>query len=149
MPETNSTRLDPVVLESCRDVFGRYFPWDTTRALELALLKTFCIPSISGLLHQTGEFEHRPRKRYDDTALMVAELVRLGPDSPEGRQVVQRLNAIHAHFAIGQQDFVYVLSGFVAEPIHWINRYGWRPLRQDEKESLFLFWDHVGALMNI
>ena len=149
MPETNSTRLDPAVLESCRDVFGRYFPWDTTRALELALLKTFCIPSISGLLHQTGEFEHRPRKRYDDTALMVAELVRLGPDSPEGRQVVQRLNAIHAHFAIGQQDFVYVLSGFVAEPIHWINRYGWRPLRQEEKESLFLFWDHVGALMNI
>ena len=59
MPETNSTRLDPAVLESCRDVFGRYFPWDTTRALELALLKTFCIPSISSLLHQTGEFEHR------------------------------------------------------------------------------------------
>ena len=125
------------------------FPWDTTRALGLALLKTFCLPSISGLLHQTGEFEHRPRKRYDDTALMVAELVRLGPDSPEGRQVVQRLNAIHAHFAIGQQDFVYVLSGFVAEPIHWINRYGWRPLRQEEKESLFFFWDHVGLLMNI
>ena len=149
MPETNSTRLDPAILESCRDVFGRYFPWDTTRALELALLKTFCIPSISGLLHQTGEFEHRPRKRYDDTALMVAELVRLGPDSPEGRQVVQRLNAIHAHFAIGQQDFVFVLSGFVAELIHWINRYGWRPLCQEEKESLFLFWDHVGSLMNI
>ena len=102
MPEINSTRLDPAILESCRDVFGRYFRWDTTRAQELALLKTFCIPSISGLLHQTDEFEHRPRKRYDDTALMVAELVRLGPDSPEGRQVVQRLNSIHAHFATGQ-----------------------------------------------
>ena len=43
------------------------------RALELALLKTFCLPSISGLLHRTGEFEQRPRKRYDDTGLMVAE----------------------------------------------------------------------------
>ena len=39
MPETNSTRLDPAILESCRDVFGRYFPWDTTRALELGVVK--------------------------------------------------------------------------------------------------------------
>ena len=43
------------------------------------VVKNILHSSISGLLHQTGEFEHRPRKRYDDTALMVAELVRLGP----------------------------------------------------------------------
>ena len=47
------------------------FPWDRNRALELALLKTFCLPSIAGLLHQTGEFEQCPRKRYDATALML------------------------------------------------------------------------------
>ena len=99
------------------------------RALELALLKTFCLPSISGLLHQTGEFEQRPRKRYDDTALIVAELVRLGPDTPQGQAVIQRLNRIHGTYAIGQADYAYVLSGFVAEPIRWIERYGWMPLR--------------------
>lgn len=60
--EQGEKPLDPVVLERCRLV-GLLFPWDMNRALELTLLKTFCLPSISGLLHQTGEFEQRPRKR--------------------------------------------------------------------------------------
>jgi hypothetical protein len=38
--------LDPIVLERCRDLVGLLFPWDMNRALELALLKTFCLPSI-------------------------------------------------------------------------------------------------------
>ena len=141
--------LDPIVLERCRDLVGLLFPWDINRALELALLKTFCLPSISGLLHQTGEFEQRPRKRYDDTALIVAELVRLGPDTPQGQAVIQRLNRIHGAYTIRQSDFSYVLSGFVAEPIRWIERYGWRALTPVEQEALFLFWDHVGLLMHI
>ena len=41
------------------------FPFDTTRALELALFRTFGVPSISALLHRTGEFERRAQKRYD------------------------------------------------------------------------------------
>ena len=128
---------------------GRLFPWDTNRALELALLKTFCLPSISGLLQRTCEFEQRPRKRYDDTGLMVAELVRLGPDSPGGRAVIQRLHRIHGHYAISQADSAYVLSGFVAEPIRWLEHYGWRPLSPGEQQALFRFWDHVGGMMVI
>ncbi len=147
--EQAQRNLDPVVLERCRDLVGLLFPWDMNRALELALLKTFCLPSISGLLHQTGEFEQRPRKRYDDTALIVAELVRLGPDTPEGRAIIQRLNRIHSTYTILQEDYAYVLSGFVAEPIRWIESFGWRALQPLEQEALFLFWDHVGSLMNL
>jgi len=55
---------------------GLLFPWDITRALELALLETFCVPSIAGLLDRTGAFAQRPRKRCDDTGLMVAEPIR-------------------------------------------------------------------------
>ena len=40
----------------CHQLAGFRFPWDITRSLELALLKTFCLPSISGLLQRTGEF---------------------------------------------------------------------------------------------
>ncbi len=128
---------------------GELFPWDLTRALELALLKTFCVPSISGLLARTGEFEHRPRKRYDDTGLMVAELLRHGLDSPAGAAVIARMNRIHGHYAISNDDFLYVLSTFVAEPIRWLARYGWRPLTPLEQEHLFLFWRGVGARMGI
>ena len=134
---------------TCHRLAGQLFPWDIARALELALLKTFCVPSIAGLLDRTGEFEQRPRKRYDDTGLMVAELLRHGPDSPRGTAVIARMNRIHAHYAISNDDFLYVLSTFVAEPIRWLERYGWRPLRAEEQRALFRFWRRVGERMKI
>ena len=148
-PTGSDGALDAASLACCRDLAGRLFPWDINRALELALLKTFCLPSISALLSRTGEFEQRPRKRYDDTGLMVAELLRLGPDSPGGRAVIQRLNRIHGAYSISPDDHAYVLSGFVAEPIRWLERYGWRPLSEPERQALFRFWHHVGGLMGI
>jgi dephospho-CoA kinase len=141
--------LDGEVVATCRRLAGVQFPWDITRSLELALLKTFCLPSISGLLSRTGEFQQRPRKRYDDTGLMVAELLRHGPDSPAGAAVISRMNRIHSAYAISNDDFLYVLSTFVAEPIRWLERYGWRPLQPAEQQDLFRFWRHVGWRMGI
>ena len=33
------------------------FPWDNTRALELALFRTFAVPCISAILANSREFE--------------------------------------------------------------------------------------------
>ena len=133
----------------CHRLAGHLFPWDITRSLELALLRTFSVPSISGLLVQTGEFEQRPRKRYDDTGLMVAELLRHGLNSAASSAVIERMNRIHGHYAISNDDFLYVLSTFVAEPIRWIARYGWRALSQEEQQHLFVFWQAVGERMGL
>jgi hypothetical protein len=54
------------------------FPFDTTRALELALFRTFGVPSSSALLHRTGEFERRAQKRDDDTDIIVIEMMEHG-----------------------------------------------------------------------
>src|SRR5690606_36042280 len=54
------------------------FGWDTTIALSLALFRTFAVPSIGGLLHETGEFTRRPQKRYDDTALILDAIAQDG-----------------------------------------------------------------------
>src|SRR3954469_3544567 len=56
------------------------FPFDTTRALEFALFRTFCVPSISALLDRTGEFANRAQKRYDDTDIIISELMERGYD---------------------------------------------------------------------
>lgn len=141
--------VDAAAIALCRHLAGTLFPWDITRALELALLKTFCVPSISGLLSRSGEFEQRPRKRYDDTGLMVAELLRHGPTSPAGAAVIARMNRIHGAFAISDRDYLYVLSTFVCEPIRWLARYGWRALSAEEEEALFRFWALVGERMGI
>ena len=54
--------------------FGYEFPWDSTRSLEVALYRTYCVPTISALLHRTGEFYANTQRRYDDTALLIAEM---------------------------------------------------------------------------
>lgn len=51
---------------------GCAFPWDYRRALELALLRTFAVPSIADLLMATGEFARAPQRRYDDLARLNA-----------------------------------------------------------------------------
>jgi len=143
--------LDPVKNNSriCQLLAGYEFPWDMTRALEIALFRTFCVPSIAKLLNRTGEFHHRPQKRYDDTGLMVSMLLKLGHDSSKGQAVLQRMNHIHGHFPIDNGDYLYVLSTFVYEPIRWIERFGWRVLSPIEREALFQFWLSVGQQMGI
>src|SRR6476661_3288800 len=51
------------------------FPWDTTRSLELALIRTFAVPHSAALLHGTGEFMRFPQRRYDDITLILSEFL--------------------------------------------------------------------------
>ena len=141
-PETDNQRI--VYLSSCYD-----FPFDTTRALEFALFRTFCLPRISALLDKTGEFQNRAQKRYDDTDIIVSELVEWGYTSERGARALQRLNAIHSRFNIANEDFLYVLSSFIYEPIRWNARFGWRPMCEQERLGMFYFWREVGRRMEI
>jgi hypothetical protein len=144
-------RLDPEK-DHCRIVHltnGYEFSWDSTRALEIALYRTYCVPSISKLLDTTGEFRLRTQQRYDDTALIVAELLKHGYDSERGREALRRMNRVHAHFDISNDDYLYVLSTFIYEPVKWYERYGWRQPDRNEKLALYYFWREVGRRMNI
>ena len=129
---------------------SRYdFPFDTTRALEFALFRTFCVPSIAALLDRTGEFAQRPQKRYDDTDIIVSELMEWGYDGERGQRALRRLNQLHGRFAIANEDFLYVLSTFIYEPIRWNQRFGWRAMGEVERHGYFYFWREVGQRMNI
>jgi hypothetical protein len=125
------------------------FPWDVTRALELALYRTFAVPSVARVLDDSGEFRLRAQKRYDDTALLLAEVLENGYDSPRGRAALSRINRIHARFPITQEDYRYVLGTFVFVPERWIDRWGWRPLTHVEREAAFRYYRAVGARMGI
>jgi len=125
------------------------FPYDIARALELALFRTFAVPSISSLLDRTGEFRHRPQKRYDDTAIILGEILEHGYDSERGRAALRCMNRIHARFGITNDDFLYVLSSFIFEPIRWLDRFGWRRLTQHERLAAFYYWREVGQRMAI
>jgi len=143
--------LDPVAdnerivyLDTCYE-----FPFDTTRSLELALFRTFAVPSIGSLLDSTGEFAERAQKRYDDTDLILSTIAEAGYSSEEGKRAIRRMNRIHGRFEITNDDFLYVLSTFVFEPIRWNERFGWRPLVEQERVASFHFWRAVGSRMAI
>lgn len=125
------------------------FPWDVTRALEMALFRTFASPAVAGVLHGTGEFEARPQRRYDDTDLIVSAIVEHGFESDLGRRAIARMNAIHGRFRISNEDFQYVLSTFIFEPLRWLDRFGWRPLTREERLGWCGFWFEVGKRMSI
>ena len=143
--------LDPVrdhqrivFLSTCYE-----FPFDTTRALEFALFRTFAIPTIGQLLDRTGEFQNRAQKRYDDTDILVSQLMEYGYDSDRGRRALRRVNQLHSPFAISNSDYLYVLSTFIFEPIRWNAQFGWRPMCEVERLAMFYFWREVGRRMNI
>jgi hypothetical protein len=144
-------RLDPE--RDCQRIlhlsFGYEFSWDSTRALEIALYRTYCSPSISRLLDRTGEFYRAAQRRYDDTAILVAEMCEWGYEEGRGREALERMNWAHGHFKIANDDFLYVLSTFIFEPIRWIDAYGWRRTCRNEKLAYYHFWREVGRRMGI
>ncbi|HSI78088.1 MAG TPA: oxygenase MpaB family protein [Lunatimonas sp.] len=125
------------------------FPWDMEKALEFALFRTFGIPAISKLLAATGEFTERTRKRYDDTELILYEILENGMDSERGRLAIARMNAMHGRFRITNDDYLYVLSTFIFEPIRWMDKFGWRPFTRKEKEATFINYIELAKRMGI
>ncbi|MFB9902647.1 oxygenase MpaB family protein [Allokutzneria oryzae] len=128
---------------------GLELPWDYTRALEVALFRTFCVPSISRLLDRTREFADRPQRRYDDTRVLMGELALHGYDSARGKVALRTMNRLHGRFDISNDDMLYVLSTFVYEPVRWIAKYGWRPLSEHERIAGYVFYREVGRRMGI
>jgi mpaB/rubber oxygenase-like protein len=125
------------------------FPWDTTRSLELALFRAFAVAKGTTLLEGTGEFTKRTQKRYDDTVLLLAEILEHGYDSVRGKAALRRINQMHGRYPIPNDEFLYVLSTFVFEPIRWNERFGWRPLLRKEKLASFYFWREIARRMAI
>src|SRR5262249_12106871 len=126
------------------------FAWDYQRSMvDMVFMKGLAAPRIAGLISAQGYIQKKPQKRYDDTAIMMVEFVKHGYSSERGARMIARMNEIHARFRIHQEDYLYVLTGLMFEPIRWNARFGWRPMTEVEKLSHFYFWREVGTRMDL
>jgi hypothetical protein len=125
------------------------FPWDYDQGTGFAFLRDYGIPSIAGLLDRTGEFEHDGMKRYDDTLLVREEATVDGLDTEHGHATLQRLNRIHGHYDIPNDEFQYVLSTTIVGPVEWIREFGWRDLEPVELQAIASLTTRFGELMGI
>ncbi|MGH3413755.1 MAG: oxygenase MpaB family protein [Marmoricola sp.] len=125
------------------------FPWDNVQALSFALYRTFAVPSIGRLLAETGEFTGRVQRRYDDTALLLDEILEHGLGHERGRDAVRRINRMHRSHDIGNDDMRYVLATFVVVPKRWMDRFGYRRFTLHENDSLVSYYRELGQHMGI
>ncbi|MFE2936188.1 oxygenase MpaB family protein [Streptomyces sp. NPDC059278] len=144
-------RLEPErdFLRIYRIMATHEFPWDITRALELALYRTYAVPSIGRLLAQTAELTDRSQKRYDDTALLLDTVLEHGFGSDPGRTALRRINQMHRSYDISNDDMRYVLCTFVVTPKRWLDSYGWRRLCDHELRACAAYYRVLGAHMGI
>ncbi|MEU9920013.1 oxygenase MpaB family protein [Streptomyces griseoluteus] len=144
-------RMDPVTdaPEIYRLSAAFEFPWDYTRALELALYRTYAVPSIGRLLADTAELTERSQRRYDDTALLLDAVMEHGFAAQEGRIAIRRINQMHRSYDISDDDMRYVLSTFVVMPRRWIDTYGWRRLSRHEILATTEYYRTLGRHMGI
>ncbi|CAL9616908.1 oxygenase MpaB family protein [Streptomyces pilosus] len=144
-------RMDPYreATEIYRLSSAYEFPWDHTRALELALYRTYAVPRIGRLLAATGELTDRSQKRYDDTALLLDAVVEHGFADPRARTAIRRINQMHHAYDIADDDMRYVLCTFVVMPRRWIDSYGWRRLSRHEIVASAVHYRTLGRHMGI
>jgi hypothetical protein len=68
---------------------------------------------------------------------------------PGGKDALERMNWAHGHYHIANDDFLYVLSTFIYEPIRWIDTVGWRKICTNERLAYYHFGSAIGTRMGM
>lgn len=79
----------------------------------------------------------------------MREIVDYGASSARGILARERLNYIHSHYKISNDDYLYTLSMFVVEPHFFVQKYDWRGFTKVEQDALYYLWKEVGEGMGI
>lgn len=131
------------------------FPSLFEKGLQLALFRTYGIPTIAKLLNATYQLSKTENvaKRYADTAVILTEIYSSDPSDPRTHEAFARLNYLHGHYIkagrISNDDMLYTLALFVNHPVEWINKYEWRRLTPLEVCAIATFHKSMGEAMHI
>ncbi|MDG6101555.1 DUF2236 domain-containing protein [Dactylosporangium aurantiacum] len=125
------------------------FPWDMRMAFNLAFNRSFALPRVARELVRTGRVLSEPRRRADDTGIIMYEILLHGFEHPRGRLALRLLKEAHRHVTADNDDSVYVLAALAVVPMRWLQRYGWRPPARQEREAAARYYREVGLRMGV
>lgn len=125
------------------------FPWDMRTAFNLAFNRSFALPRVAARLVATGRVLTAPRRRADDTGIIMYEILLHGFEHPRGRLALRLLNEAHRHLVVDNDDSVYVLAALVVVPMRWLQVYGWRSPATQEQEAAAVYYREIGVRMGI
>ncbi|WP_020659236.1 oxygenase MpaB family protein [Amycolatopsis benzoatilytica] len=117
----------------------------------IAFMKQVAVPAMARILWRrgTGDIIRDTALRNDDTILFFGQLLDHGPDSPEGIAWIERMNEIHAHFPIRNDDALYTLSTLALDPAAVALALGARPFTPAELEAHWRFWRAVAQRQHL
>lgn len=120
-------------------------------AYTVAFARQVALPSIARIVHRkgTGDMMKDVRRRNDDTLVFFGEMLRNGHSSPAGRAAIDRMESIHSHFGIGDDDKLYTLASLALEPDRIADELGLHLFTGGERLARFLFWRGVGVRMGL
>ncbi|KAF9438797.1 hypothetical protein BGZ76_004634 [Entomortierella beljakovae] len=167
------------------------FPFMTAFSVQMGVLKTNGIQSISKIVVSTKQIANYGKKRIEDTNLLLAEalethtrrearslmvdevnsvtgeittklrgasqasvvddeeLKEQANDEVRSKIAIDRINFLHSHYKISQDDYLYNLAMFALESTKWIGEYDFRPLTELERNAMLAVWTDLGHKMGI
>lgn len=152
------------VEESCSHIWwldmGYEFPWDYSIAGALAFANSVAPPHMAALLVRTGELTENTQRRMEHFALISLEMVRRGFKDERGRAAVRQMNRIHKNavkhisddneqWSIHNDEYLFTLATSMLIQARWVDRYGWRPLSEQEHLAGYLHMKQQGQHMGL
>lgn len=117
----------------------------------VAFLQQVAVPTMARTLHRrgTGDIVRETIQRNDDTIVFFGQLLDHGPDSEVGRAWIDRLNEIHAHFPLRNDDSLYTLATLALGPHALTAALGRSPFSTTEREAQWRFWRAVAVRQHL
>lgn len=114
----------------------------------LAFVRIMAIGDLVGQFYDRSELAAETHRRLTRTRDTIREMIVHGFDSPEGVAAVDRFVRAHRYLPHAEpDDYRYVLSVLVLEPVQWADRFGSAGISDEEFDCLSAFWQNVGALV--
>lgn len=128
----------PVAQDIYDSLMHAEFPFWFWKGIELALFRTYAIPTISSLLAKTSRLvapEALPR-RYVETEVLFLEFALRRWGTVPWLQATARTRAIHAGYrksgAVREEDMLFTLAALATQPVTLVEQLEWRRLNEAE-----------------
>ncbi|KAI1452440.1 hypothetical protein F4805DRAFT_28548 [Annulohypoxylon moriforme] len=125
-----------------RSLINAEFPFLFVKGIELALFRTYAIPTISSLLDKTAVLSSKSSvpRRYSETWALFVEFALADWGSERWVQAMGRTRAIHAAYRksgkVREDDMLYTLAALATQPVRLINAWEWRRLTDEEYSAI-------------
>ncbi|KAI1087007.1 hypothetical protein F5B19DRAFT_497803 [Rostrohypoxylon terebratum] len=138
-----------------RSLINAEFPFLFVKGIELALFRTYAIPTISSLLDKTAYLSSKSSvpRRYSETWALFVEFALADWGSERWIQAMGRTRAIHAAYRkagkVREDDMLYTLAALATQPVRLINTWEWRSLTDDELSAIGMLYRGLADAFDI